>query len=327
MSRLITSLGEILVDFLPIEEAGKTVGFTMHAGGAPFNVAVGLARLEQPVAFAGKVSTDLFGRYLREHIEKEHIDVRFVVPSDAQTTLAFVAAEQGEPVFVFYGEGAADSLLAVEELPSALFEETAMLHFGGISLLRGATPVAVLEVAERLKGRAGAGHVPPLLSFDPNIRPGLVRDPASYRALLDHFFSLADVLKLSAADIAWLAPGQPVEQVAADLLERGPAMVTVTQGGKGVLALRGQDHFAVPAYSVQVVDTVGAGDAFSAGLLAGLADRGVTSRLALEAMPAQELTATLRYGAAVAALTCTRPGADPPRRDQVAQFLGEKIED
>jgi fructokinase len=319
LRRLLTSLGEILIDFLPIQEGGRTTGFTMHPGGAPFNVAVGISRLEQPSAFATKISTDLFGRYLREYMEQERVDARFLVPSDAQTTLAFVAMEQGEPVYAFYGDGTSDTLLAVEELPGALFEDTAILHFGSISLLRGITPYAVLAIVERLKGHA-------LLSFDPNIRPGLVRDPDDYRALLDRFFALADIVKLSAADIEWLAPGKTVEQVAADLLVMGPALVTVTRGGAGVLALRPEEEFSVPGFQVQVVDTVGAGDSFSAGLLAGLAERGVTSRAALEQMPAGELTATVRFGAAVAALAVTRAGADPPRRAQVARFLDENTE-
>jgi fructokinase len=279
-------------------------------------VAVGLARLEQAVAFSSKISTDLFGRYLREYIVQERIDARFLVPSDAQTTLAFVVIEQGEPAFLFYGDGTADTLLTASELPVALFEETGILHFGSISLLRGVTPAAVLQVVERLKGRA-------LLSFDPNIRPGLVNDPNSYRTLLDRLFSLADMVKLSSADIAWLAPGQSIEEVAADLLARGPTLVTVTQGSRGVLALHGSERRIVPGFSVQVADTVGAGDAFSAGLLAGLAERGVNSRVLLEELPAEELTSALRFAAAVAALTCTRSGADPPRRNFVERYLSD----
>lgn len=314
MSHLITCMGEVLVDFLPIEEGGRTVGFRMHAGGSPFNVAVGLARLGQPVAFASKISSDLFGRYLREHVEAEGINTRFLLTSQAPSTLAFVAIEEGEAAYAFYDEGAAHTLLVLEEVPNALFEETAILHFGSISLLRGTTPAAVLQTVQRLKGHA-------LLSFDPNLRPSLVRDPASYRALLDKLFSLADIVKVSAADLAWLAPGQAIEQAAADLLACGPALVAVTQGGEGVLALRRESQIAVPGFSVHVEDTVGAGDAFSAGLLAVLAERGVYSRSGLEAMPGDELTSALAFGAAVAALTCMRRGADPPRRDQVAQFM------
>jgi fructokinase len=314
MSHLITCMGEVLVDFLPIEEGGRTVGFRMHAGGSPFNVAVGLARLGQPVAFASKISTDLVGRYLREHVEAEGISTRFLLTSQAPSTLAFVAIEEGEAAYAFYDESAAHTLLASEEVPNALLEETTSLHFGSISLLRGTTPAAVLQTVRRLKGRA-------LLSFDPNLRPGLVRDPISYRALLDELFSLADIVKVSAADLAWLAPGRSIEQAAADLLARGPALVAVTQGGEGVLALSRESRVVVPGFSVRVEDTVGAGDAFSAGLLAALAERGVTSPSTLEEMPGEALTSALTFGAAVAALTCTRQGADSPRRAEVAQFM------
>src|SRR5262245_47069216 len=130
MSTFITSIGEILIDFVPIEERGATVGFRMHAGGAPFNVAVGVARLGRPAAFVSKVASDFFGRYLRARVQDEGIDTRFLLDAEAQSTLAFVAMERGEPAYSFYGEGAADTLLTAEELPAALFDETHILHFG-----------------------------------------------------------------------------------------------------------------------------------------------------------------------------------------------------
>jgi len=316
MRSLVTSMGEVLIDFIPIEENGRTVGFRMHPGGSPFNVAVGLVRLGQPTAFAGKISTDLFGRYLLEHVEAEGIDTRFLVTDSAPSTLAFVAIEDGEPAYAFYDKGAADTLLSTEDVPAALFEETSIIHFGSISLLRGITPTAILQTVQRLKGHA-------LLSFDPNLRSDLVRDAASYRALLDELFSLADIVKVSDADLIWLTPGKSVDEAAAELLAHGPALVAVTRGGDGVLAMSRQGQTSVPGFSVQVVDTVGAGDAFSAGLLAALAERGVTSRARLEAMSPEALISTLSFGAAVAAITCSRAGADPPRRNEVAQFLGD----
>jgi fructokinase len=314
MRSLITCLGEILIDFLPIEEDARTVGFKMHPGGSPFNVAVGLARLEQHVSFACKISSDLFGRYLRDYAESESIDTRFLLPSEAQSTLAFVAMEGGEPAYAFYGEGTADALLTVEELPPALFEETAILAFGSISLLRGTTPAAVVATARRLKGKA-------LLAFDPNIRPGLVYDEAAYRDLLNRLFALADIVKISAVDLAWLAPAQPPEKAAADILACGPALVVVTQGSSGVLALRGRDRIEIPAFKLKVVDTVGAGDAFSAGMLAALMERRVVSRPTLDLMEGHELAASLRFAAATSGITCMRPGADPPTRAEVAAFL------
>jgi len=312
--KLITCMGEILIDFLPIEEGGRTAGFMMHPGGSPFNVAVGLARLGRPVAFASKCSSDLFGRVLRRYAQSEGIDTRFLLASDAQSTLAFVAMEGAEPAYAFYGEGTADALLGPDEVPAALFDESAILDFGSISLLRGTTPAAVLSTAERLKGKA-------LLAFDPNVRPSLVRDEGGYRSLLGRLFGLADVVKISAADLAWLWPDRPPEQAAAGLLAIGPVLVVVTRGSRGVLALRGSDSWEVPAFQVEVADTVGAGDAFSAGMLAGLMERGAVSRPALEALPAHEIEATLRFAAATSALTCARPGSDPPARAEVAAFL------
>lgn len=314
MRKLITSIGEILIDFLPIIEDGTTAGFRMYVGGSPYNVAMGLARLEQPVAFAGKVATDFFGRFMRGHVEAEGIDTRFLADAPARSTLAFVAYEHGEPAYSFYGDNAADTLVTPDNLPGALFDETAILHFGSISLLRGSTPAAVEYAAQRLKGQA-------LLSFDPNLRPGLIGDEAAYRALLDRLLAQADLVKISAADLGWLMPGRPVAQAAEALRARGPALVVVTLGGDGALALRAGDEqrYHVPGVPVHVVDTVGAGDSFNGGLLAALYERGATTRGALERLDGEQIVACLRFAAAVAAITCSRAGADPPRRAEVGE--------
>jgi len=317
MSGLITCMGEILIDFLPIEEEGRTVGFRMHPGGSPMNVAVGVARLGQPTAFASKAASDIFGRYLRAFVEGEGIDTRFLLPADAPSTLAFVAYEGGEPAYAFYGEGAADTLLTPGELPRELFDETRALHVGSISLLRGTTPGAVLAAVERLKGRA-------LIQFDPNIRAGLVRDEAGYRATIKRLLELADVVKISSVDLTWLLPDIASHEAAIDyILRHGPALAVVTHGGEGVIAKRAGDRSAnhVPSFPIRVVDTVGAGDTFNAGILAGLAERDALSRAALAELSPAELRATLRFAGAAAAVNCTRAGANPPRRDEVEQFL------
>jgi fructokinase len=316
---VLTCVGEILIDFLPIEEQGVTTGFQMRPGGAPFNVAVGLARLGRPTAFAARLAGDFFGRTLQRYLVQQGISSDFLVADpDAPTTLAFVATEGGEPVFTFYGEGAADTRLTPTDLPESLFERTALLHFGGISMLRGSTPDTVETVIERLQGKA-------LLSFDPNMRPALVQDASAFRARIARCLPKTDLLKVSAADLEWLAPGQPTEEVARELLAQGPAMVTLTMGGAGALALRatadGVERLHAPGFSVKVVDTVGAGDTFAAGMLAALHERGVASRAALQALPAEELVTCLRFAAASAAITCSRVGADPPNRDEVMALL------
>lgn len=331
MAARITCLGEGLMDFLPITVDGATVGFHLAPGGSILNVAVGLARLGAPVAFAGKLADDFFGRRLRAYLRAEGVRLDYLATVPGHTTLAFVAppdasddagtegaANASEPAFLFYGDGAADTLLTLDDLPAALFAETRILHIGSISLLRGTTPLAVRAVAERLRGRT-------LLSLDPNIRPALITDAASYRATLDPLIAQTDALKLSLADLAWLEPGaeraEPLA-VAARWLERGPALVALTLGAAGAtLATVGGVRLWAPAPVVALADTVGAGDAFAAGLLDALAEHDATSRAALAALPAQALAEALRWAVTVAALACARPGASPPTRSETLAAL------
>jgi fructokinase len=311
-------MGECLIDFLPMNthEQDTSTDFRMYAAGSLFNVAMGLARLGQTTAFASKVADDYFGRFLRKHIEAEQIDTRFLaLAAGKQSTLAFVAMENGSPVFNFYGEEAADTLLTLEDLPEALFAETRILHFGSISLLRGTTPKAVLQTVERLHGKA-------LLSLDLNIRPALVQDEPQYRTLLQRLIALADVVKLSDADLAWFRPHLSVEQALSELLTQGPALAVITRGAQGVIAARMSGAMVqVPNFAVQVVDTVGAGDSFCAGLLAQLAERGMITKEAVLEISEATLSEILRFAAAVAALNCMQAGANPPSRAEVERFL------
>ncbi len=315
---LITCAGEVLIDFLPIVEDGQTVGFRSHPGGSLLNVAVAAARLGARAALVTRTGDDFFGRSLRAYAEGEGIDVRWMSEAPARTTLGFVSFEGGEPAYAFYGEGTSDTLLTPEHLPDELLDETAILHVGSISLLRGSTPATILGACERIRDRA-------LLSLDPNVRPDLVRDEPAYRAMLDRFFELVDVVKISAADLAWLAPGRDIEAVAGELLDRGASLVAVTDGGAGVVALqrtaRGTQRFGVPSFEVAVADTVGAGDTFDAGLLTRLVELGATSRGRVERLSGEEIEGTLRFAAGAAALNCTRPGADPPHRADADAFL------
>lgn len=313
MPPLFTAIGEILVDFVPIVEAGRRVGFRMHPGGSPFNVAVGLARLGGRVEFAGKASTDSFGRFLVSHLEREGIGTRFLSRSPAPSTLAFVTIEDGDPTYAFYGEGAADTQLRPEDVPVEI-ETSSMLHFGSISMLREPASSTIASLVERLAGRT-------LLAFDPNIRPHLIDDPDRYRRLVSRLLRVADIVKTSTGDVGWLFPGQPVESAADQIMAAGPALVIVTQGVRGSYARFSSGSMRVPARAVSVVDTIGAGDAFTAGLLARLGEAGVSSRAALERLGDSGLEQALQFAALVAALTCARAGADPPRRNELEAYL------
>jgi fructokinase len=321
MRTLITCMGECLIDFLPLHEGEATVEFRMYPAGSLLNVAVGVVRLGHPAAFACKIADDYFGRFLRSHIAAEGIDTRFLTTGAGHTTLAFVAMEAGQPhqpTFSFYGEGAADTLLTVEDVPEALLTETGILHIGSISLLRGTTPATVLATVERLKGKA-------LLSLDPNLRPDIVQDEQGYRALLQRLFALVDILKLSDADLAWLMPNVPAEQAMHELLAQGPALVVITRGVQGAIAAKaGGSVVSVLGFPVEVVDTVGAGDTFCAALLVRLARSQVAARSALQNVASEDMQEILRFAAAAAALNCTRAGANPPHYVEVEQFLASR---
>jgi fructokinase len=317
MRTLITCMGECLIDFLPLREEETTTDFRMYPAGSIFNVAMGVARLGKPVAFCGKISHDYFGRYLQSSIIAEGIDTRFLTTARAPSTLAFVAMDRGQPGFSFYGENAADTLLTPGDVPEALLAETGILHIGSISLLRGITPATVEATVERLKGKA-------LLSLDPNIRSAIVQDEPAYRALLRRLIALVDVLKLSESDLAWLAPDTAIEQALEDLLAQGPSLVVITCGTAGAMAgMKASVH--VPGMPIDVIDTVGAGDAFCAALLSQLMQTGHDTPAGMLKRAESELEQIIHFAVAASALNCTRAGANPPRLTEVEQFLASHM--
>ncbi|GCE23967.1 carbohydrate kinase family protein [Dictyobacter kobayashii] len=310
-------MGECLIDLLPLPRKGPNDEFRAYPAGSPLNIAVGVARLGQPSAFASKIGNDYFGRRLRAYIEQNNIDTRYLTTAEAHSTLAFVAMEAGQATFDFYGEGTADALMTPDDVPDTLFTDTAILQIGSVSLLRGTTPETVLKTFERMKGQA-------LLSLDPNIRPSLVNDEAGYRALLQKLIGLTDLLKLSDADLAWLTPNLSIETALQQLARQVPALVVITRGAEGAIAMRkGGIPLQLPGFKVDVTDTIGAGDTFCAGLLTYLADQQILTHEALAGISDEEQHNMLRFAAAAAALNCLREGADPPARSEVEQFLAQ----
>jgi len=312
MSPRITSLGEVVIDFLPIIEHGRTVGFRMVPGGSPMNVALGIARLGQPAGFAGALSRDFFGRSVRAFLNAEGVDTRFLVDLEAPSTLSFVAVEHGEPAYTFYGAGAADAQFVPALVDAQLIEQSAAIHVGSVAIIRQPTADTLLWLCDQAHGRR-------LISFDPNIRAALVDDEAGYRERIARLYTLADVVKLSTVDLAWLMPHAAPEQAARHILAQGAGLVVITDGEHGLAAWRdgAADAIRVPARPVRVVDTIGAGDTVDAALLVALAERRVLARAAVRTLDDDTLAACLHFAATAAAITCGRAGADLPRRTEI----------
>ncbi|OYV38058.1 MAG: fructokinase [Acidocella sp. 20-61-6] len=309
--------GEALFDMFAHSGAEGALTFAAHRGGSPYNVAVGLARLGSPTGFFAGVSTDFFGDMLYAALMEEGISPDYLVRKPNPTTLSFVLLSAARtPRYTFFGEGAADRTLLPADIPN-LSDTVTTLHFGSFALV-------VAPVADTLLrfGRAMAGQR--LISYDPNIRLSVVPDIALWRARVGDWLAIADIVKVSQEDLQSLYPGADEREIARSWAAQGPGLVVVTYGGAGAMAFLGGAEIKVPAPAVTVEDTVGAGDAFQAGLLHGLRQHGVVSRAALENLRHDALRATLNLAATAGALTCTRVGADLPRIAQVLEMLEAK---
>jgi fructokinase len=307
---MILVCGEALIDFVPRQCGGES-GYVPHGGGSPYNVGIGLGRLGVPVGFLGRLSRDHFGRMLRARLESNGVDTRFAGEGDELSTLAIVHLTSGdEPEYAFYGKDAADVLLRPDDLPAAFPADVTALHFGSISLLRE-------PGASTFEGCMRREHGRRVLSLDPNVRPGLITDRDAYIARLEGWVSLMDMVKVSRVDLAWLYPDRSIEVTAARWLAMGPGLMVVTLGADGASGFTADEQVTMPGVSITIADTVGAGDAFTAGLLAWLHDHGHLDRDSLRRLTASTVRECLGQANRIAAMTCTRSGAEPPDRAQM----------
>ncbi|KPI03561.1 Fructokinase [Actinobacteria bacterium OK074] len=283
--------GDALVDLTPARTADGSAAFRPLPGGSCLNVAAGLGRLGVPTALLARLSDDHFGDLLRAHLTASGTRLTHVLPTSDPSTLAAVHLRaDGSAAYSFHAGGAADRGLRPEHLAAlpdggALPSGTA-LHLGSLGLL-------LEPLATTLDGllRRESGHR--LVSLDPNVRPGLVTDRAAYLRRFAEWVGLADVVKASDEDLAWLYPGEPYEAVAERWLAAGAGLVLITFGARGAWAASRAARVHVPAPAVEVVDTVGAGDAFTAGVLAHLHDTGRLSREGVDGLGAAALARLL----------------------------------
>lgn len=296
--------GETVVDLV---QAGPR-SWTSLPGGSPANVAVGLSRLEVPTGLLARLAGDAFGQLLRGHLEDAGVDLSLAVAAVEPPTLAVVSLDPaGVASYAFYVEGTADGQWTDAELSAPLPPSVQALHTGSMALELVPGGARLVALLERLSGTV-------LLSYDPNVRLARAAPREQGLAAVEHVVALSDVVKVSSEDLAFLLPGVPLEEVLRRWRALGPALVVVTDGGEGSLALGAGEVLRVSGVRVDVVDTVGAGDAFSAGLLAGLDDAGLLERSALRAADDAALLRALDLATRTAAITCGRAGADPPTR-------------
>ena len=329
---MLVVLGELVVDMLPVPDApagaeGTAPHFVARPGGNALNVAVAAGRLGVPVRLMARLGTGPLGRNLRRHAELSGVDVGGFVDATEPVSLAVIGLlADGSPDYGFHVQGAADWQWTDDELAAALPSSTAILHVGSISSWTAPGTEAIARLVERLHAEGT------LMSVDPNIRPALADGPvgatlgnssAAVRERLHRLVAQADLVKVSAEDLAWLDPesvgsAEALDAGAQEWADRGIPLVILTDGGGPLrIARPGRPLLRREPPRVTVADTVGAGDSLAAGLLSGLLTAGVTTRSALEALSDDDLIRLVDDAALIAAINCTRVGADPPTRAEL----------
>jgi fructokinase len=307
---MIICCGEALIDFLPRTGADGNAAFQPATGGSPYNVAIAIARLGSKVGFFGGLSTDFFGEMLRQALSASGVDLSFAAIGPRPSTLAFVSLEDGNARYAFFDEGSAGRMLTEADLP-AFPKTVSALHFGSISL--AAEPCGT--AFEALMRREQNDRV---ISLDPNIRPTLVRNRGGYLARLDRLIAMADIARLSEEDLSWIDPDLSFEALGRRWLDRGARLVILTRGAGGATAITAKHAVSVPGIAAKVVDTVGAGDTFTAGILARLDAGGLLTKRSIAKLDRGELTDVLTFATKAAAITVSRAGADPPWLKEIA---------
>jgi fructokinase len=296
---MITVAGEALMDML-VGDAGE---ISAHPGGGPFNVARAVARLGRPCQFLGRVSDDAFGRRLRAALQEAGVTLAVLGATTAPTTLALAEVDSdGVADYRFYLEGTSAGQLATADVPAGVFASSSAIVLGGLGLL--AEPMAS-TLATLLPDAAPATTV----LLDPNCRPHAIADLTAFRATVEGFLAQTDVVKVSVDDLRLLDPGADVRAAARRLLDSHPAAVLVTDGAGPVTVHTEGGERRVRVPSVEVVDTVGAGDAFVAGFLTWWCDQGCDRA---QAGDLDLLTEAARAAVTVAAATCSTAGANLP---------------
>ncbi len=315
---MLLSCGDALIDFLPVKSTDGRDAIVPVAGGSCLNIAVGMARLGAPTGFVGGISTDLFGRMVADHALTSQVDLRFATRSDRQTTLAFVRTVSGEPQYAFYDEETA-SRSWIYRHGAIPFDQIEAVHVGSTTLADDHGAAQALALVKDARKTV-------TISFDPNCRPKLVKDKARYVTRMNAFAAAANIVRMSDVDFEFLYVGDDYAGMAKSLIEAGAGLVVVTRGIKGAQAWHSRaGAVEVRAPTVNVVDTIGAGDSFQAALLFALRAIGRIGAESLAHADSEELRRVLTFASDCAAFTCGRAGADPPRQADVSAGLSQLL--
>jgi fructokinase len=306
---MILCCGEALIDMLPRKTAEGADAYQPVNGGSVYNTAIALGRLGTSVGLFAGISTDFFGDGLVEGLKAAGVSTKYLRVKERYTTLAMVKLTNGHARYSFIEDGSAGRMLEKRDIPKVP-KSVSALHFGSISLI----PEPCGSTYETLLKRASKSHV---ISLDPNIRPTLIREKKKHMARLSRLMPLADLIKISDEDVKWMTSSGNFAKFAKGCLKKGTKIVAITRGGTGCEVFTKNHSLSLEAPKVKVADTVGAGDTFTAGFLTYLHRNGLLNKKAMAAIEATQLMRAAEFAMKCAAVTVSRPGADPPWAKEV----------
>lgn len=301
---LVTVIGESLVDIIDDSRRGYRAPDT-HPGGSPLNVAVGCARLDLRTKLITHFSDDRYGQMVADHLERNAVQA--IVGGLLPTSTALASLDQtgsAQYTFAISWDINGASIPALAAVESSLH-----VHTGSIATVLPPGNKCVLGLIEAARPHA-------TISYDPNCRPNISPDAAAVREEAERFVAVSDIVKASDEDLRWLYPDRTLEESIAAWLNLGPGIVALTRGASGSVILSRSGRIELPGETIAVADTVGAGDSFMAALISGLAQLtllGAPARPRLYGITQEQLHALACYANTAAAITCSTPGANPPR--------------
>ena len=320
-SPLIVVCGEALVDLFVRAEDDGTLDVSARLAGAPFNLAIGIARLGGRAALAAGLSTDMFGQSFRRQLEAEKVELDFIETHEAPTNLVIVGRNaKGDPTYDFPIKDSADRKLNLQHLRDTSLPMAAITF--------GSYLMAFPESQQALFSVLGQRQKQSLICLDPNIRLGMISDPLVWRHAFELFVPLCDIIKASEEDVEALYPEKDHDQVAKHVLDQGPKLFIITRGQKDVSAWQTNGtKLTFESHKIDVKDTVGAGDSFFAALLIHLQKCGVLEKHEFAKLSKEVLHSALDFANRAAAITCSRFGADLPRQADLVDELFETSAD
>lgn len=300
---MIISLGEALIDFISLDG----LKFSGFPGGSPMNTSIAISRLGTPAKFLGRISNDMFGCRLIDHLQDNSVGTDMVLRAEDKTTLSFVQKQaDGQARYAFFANNTADVNLSEEELNKIIIpKEAKIIHFGSISLSMEPCGTTITDFLKK-------NHTGLVLSFDPNIRPSLVENRADYLKKFRELCTISTLIKLSDEDLEWIYPDIASDEAVKALLKSGISLIALTTGKTGAWLINKNNRVLSPIYNLPVSDTIGAGDTFHGALLSYLHDKNWLTGEILAGLTKEELLDMGNFANKAAGINCSRSGANPP---------------